>query len=117
MIHSNIHFFREWNKFNFDIRGPSFNIFNSFRTNLIKIIRPIPNSIFALIEKKKKKKNDKKFAIYNSLLLKLITRLRVRLSHLSERRLNYNFSSSVFLYGGSQFNDSQNAFKKNSCFK
>ena len=95
MIHSNIHFFREWNKFNFDIRGPSFNIFNSFRTNLIKIIRPIPipNSIFALIEKKIKK--IKKFAIYNSLLLKLITRLRVRLSHLIERRLNYNFSSST----------------------
>ena len=95
MIHSNIHFFREWNKFNFDIRGLSFNIFNSFRTNLIKIIRPIPNSIFALIEKKKKKKNNKKFAIYNSLLLKLITRLRVRLTHLSERRLNNNFSSST----------------------
>ena len=97
MIHSNIHFFREWNKFNFDIRGPSFNIFNSFRTNLIKIIRPIPNSIFALTEKKKKekKKNNKKFAIYNSLLLKLITRLRVRLSHLSELRLNYNLSSST----------------------
>ena len=80
MIHSNIHFFREWNKFNFDIRGPSFNIFNSFRTNLIKIIRPISNSIFA---------------IYNSLLFKLITRLRVRLSHLSERRLNYDFSNST----------------------
>lgn len=80
MIHSNIHFFREWNKFNFDIRVPSFNIFNNFRTNLIKIIRRIPNSIFA---------------IYNSLLIKLTTRLRDGLSHLSERRLNYNFSNST----------------------
>ena len=35
----------EWNKLNFNIRASSFNI---FRANLIKIIRPIPNSVFGI---------------------------------------------------------------------
>ena len=46
----------EWNKLNFSIRASSFNI---FRANLIKIIRPMPNSVFG---------------IFNPLGLKLITR-------------------------------------------
>ena len=48
----------EWNKLNFNIRTSSFNI---FRANLIKIIRPIPNSIFGIL---------------NPLGLTLITRVR-----------------------------------------
>ena len=51
----------EWNKINFNIRTPSFNI---FRANLIKIIRPLPNPIFS---------------IFNPLGLKLITKLQLGL--------------------------------------
>ena len=67
----------EWNKLNFNIRTSSFNI---FRANLIKIIRPIPNSIFG---------------IFNSLGLKLITSLRLELSHLNELRFNHNFNNCI----------------------
>ena len=66
----------EWNKLNFNIRTSSFNI---FRANLIKIIRPIPNSVFG---------------IFNPLGLKLIARLWLVLSHLNERRFNHNFNKS-----------------------
>ena len=48
-----------WNKLNFNIQSSSFNI---FRANLIKILRPIPNSIFS---------------IFNPLGLKLIRRLQL----------------------------------------
>ena len=67
----------EWNKLNFNIRTSSFNI---FRANFIKIIWPIPNSIFG---------------IFNPLGLKLITRLRLGLSHLNELRFNHNFNNCI----------------------
>ena len=67
----------EWNKLNFSIRASSFNI---FRANLIKIIRPIPNSVFG---------------IFNPLGLKLITRLRLGLSHLNEHRFKHNFNDCI----------------------
>ena len=35
----------KWNKLNFNIRICSFNI---FKTDLIKITRPIPNSVFGI---------------------------------------------------------------------
>ena len=35
----------KWNKLNFNIRICSFNI---FKVDLIKIIRPIPNSVFGI---------------------------------------------------------------------
>ena len=141
----------EWNKLNFNIRASSFNI---FRANLIKIIRPIPNSVFG---------------IFNPLGLKLITRLRLGLSHLNEHRFKHNFNDcinplctcsldiestvhyflhcnyynsarisllndlnsvdrtllnlsdlpliNVLLYGGPQFDDSQNAYILNSSMK
>ena len=141
----------ELNKLNFNIWTSSFNI---FRANLIKIIRPIPNSVFG---------------IFNPLGLKLITRLRLGLSHLNEHRFNHNFNDcinplctcsldiestvhyflhcnyynsarisllndlnsvdrtllnlsdlslvNVLLYGGPQFDDSQNAFILNSSIK
>ena len=141
----------EWNKLNFNDWTSSFNI---FRANFIKIIRPIPNSVFG---------------IFSPLGLKLITRLRLGLSHLNEYRFNHNFSDcinplsicnldiestlhyflnfnyynsarisllndlnsvdrtlyhlsdlslvNVLLYGGPQFDDSQNAFISNSSIK
>ena len=141
----------EWNKLNFNIRTSSFNI---FRANLIKIIRPIRNPIFD---------------IFNPLGLKLITRLRLGLTHLNEHRFNHNFNNcitppctcsldtestlhfflhcnyynsarifllndlnsvdrsllnlsdlslgNVLLYGGPQFDDSENAFILNSSIK
>ena len=67
----------EWNKLNFNIRTSSFNI---FRANLIKIIRPIPNSVFG---------------IFNPLGLKLITRLWLGLSHLNEHRFKHNFNDCI----------------------
>ena len=141
----------EWSKLNFNIQTCSFSI---FRANLIKIIWPIPNSVFG---------------IFNPLGLKLITRLRLGLSHLNEHRFNHNFNDctnplctcsldiestvhyflhcnyynsarisllndlnsvdrtllnlsdlslvNVPLYGGPQFDDSQNAFILNSSIK
>ena len=57
-----------------------FSHFNIFRANLIKIIRAIPNSVFG---------------IFNPLGLKLITRLRLGLSHLNEHRFNHNFNNCI----------------------
>ena len=65
----------EWNKLNLNIRTSSFNI---FRVNLIKIIRPIPNSILS---------------IFNPLGHRFITRLRLGLSHLNGHRFNHNFNN------------------------
>ena len=62
---------------NFNIRTSSFNI---FRANLITIIRPLPNQIFG---------------ISNPLGLKLITILRLGLSHLNEHRFNHNFNNCI----------------------
>ena len=67
----------EWNKLNFNIRTSSFNI---FRDNLIRIIRPILNSVFG---------------IFNPLRFKLITRLWLGLSHLNEHRFKHNFSDCI----------------------
>ena len=67
----------EGNRLNFNVRTSSFNI---FRDNLIKIIRPIPNSIFG---------------IFNTLGLKLITRLQLGLSHLNEHRFNDNVNNCI----------------------
>ena len=141
----------EWNKLIFNIQTSTFNI---FRANLIKIIRPIPNPIFDII---------------NPLGLKLITRLQLGLSYLNEHRFNHTFNNcinpqctcsvdiestvhfflhfnyyistrisllnnlisvgrtllnlsdlslvNVLLYGGPQFDDSQNAFILNSSIK
>ena len=56
-------------------------LLKSFRVNLIKIIRPIPNSVFD---------------IFNPLGLKLITRLQLGLSHLNEYRFNHhNFNDCI----------------------
>ena len=67
----------EWNKLNFNIQTSSVNIFTA---NVIKIIWPIPNSIFV---------------IFNPLGLKLITRLWFGLSHLNEHRFNHNITDCI----------------------
>ena len=81
LMHSSILFspwtINEWNKLNFNIPTPSFNI---FRAILIKIIWSIPNSVFG---------------IFNPLGLKLITRLRLGLSHLNEHRFKHNFNDCI----------------------
>ena len=71
----------EWNKLTFNIGTSSFNI---FRANWVKIIQPIPNSVFG---------------IFNPLgLIKLIIRLQFGLSHLNEHRFNHNFMTIWILY-------------------
>ena len=59
----------KWNKLNFNIQT----------SNLIKIIRPIPNSTFD---------------IFNPPGLNLIIRPWFGLSHLNEHRFNHSFSNS-----------------------
>ena len=54
--------------------------FNIIRANLIKIIRPIPNSVLS---------------IFNLQRLKLITRLHLALSHQNVHRFNHNFSDCI----------------------
>ena len=67
----------EWNKLNFNIQTSSFNF---FRANLIKIIQPMPNSAFAIL---------------NLLGFKLITRLQLGLRHLNEHGFNHNFNICI----------------------
>ena len=68
----------EWNKLDFDIRkSKSYAI---FRNALLKIGWPNQCSIYR---------------IHNPAGLKLLTRLRLGLSHLNEHRFNHNFQSCV----------------------
>ena len=68
----------EWNKLDFDIRkSKSYAI---FRNALLKIGRPNQCSIYR---------------IHNPVGLKLLTRLRLGLSHLNEHRFNHNFQSCI----------------------
>ena len=68
----------ERKKLTFNIRTSSLNI---FRGNLINVIlRPIPNSIFG---------------IFNPPGLKLITRLRLGLSHLNGHRFIHSFNNCI----------------------
>ena len=68
----------EWNKLNFNIPTSSFN--NIFRANLIKIIQPMANSAFAIL---------------NLLGFKLITRLQLGLRHLNEHGFNHNLNICI----------------------
>ena len=68
----------EWNKFDVTVRNAkSFLIFKNL---LLKIGRPIQNSVFK---------------IHDPLGVKLLTRLRVGLSHLSEHRFRHNFQDCL----------------------
>ena len=68
----------EWNKLDICIRqSESLNI---FRTALLKFIRPSANSVFLVRDRQG---------------LKLLTRLRLNLSHLREHKFNHNFQGTI----------------------
>ena len=68
----------EWNKLDSNICcSPSYKL---FRKQILKFIRPQPNSIFN---------------VPNSLGLTYLTRLRVGLSHLREHKFRHNFRDSL----------------------
>ena len=75
----------EWNSLNIDIRNSS--SINVFKKELLKFIRPEPNSTYNI--------NDTKG-------LKLLARLRLGLSHLDDHKLRHNFQDyvSVMCYCG-----------------
>ena len=67
----------EWNKLDLKIRNSSYLVFRNY---LIKKIRPLAAPVYN---------------IHNSLGLKLLTRLRLELSHLNEHRFNHNFENCL----------------------
>ena len=67
----------EWNKLNSSIRNSTYPV---FRNHLLKIIRPVSNPVYS---------------IQNCIGLKLLTRLRLGLSHLNEHRFNHNFQNCI----------------------
>ena len=75
----------EWNSLNIDIRNSS--SINVFKKELLKFIRPEPNSTYNI--------NDTKG-------LKLLTRLRPRIRHLGDHKFRHNFQDcvSVLLWSG-----------------
>ena len=68
----------EWNKLDLDVhKSKSYAI---FQNTLLKLGRPNPNAIYN---------------INNPVGLKLLTRLRLGLSHLDEHRFNHNFQNCI----------------------
>ena len=68
----------EWNNLDHNIRNSS--SFNIFRRSILKFIRPSANSFFNC---------------HNPKGIKFITRLRLGLSHLSERKFKHSFQDSL----------------------
>ena len=68
----------EWNNLDIDIRSAS--SIDIFKKSILKIIRPKANSIFD---------------IHNPLGVKLLTRLRLGLSHLHDHKFKYNFQDCL----------------------
>ena len=68
----------EWNKLDPDLCNAK--SYSKFRKSLLKSGRPSPNHIYK---------------IHDPLGLKLLTRLRLGLSHLNEHRFNHNFDSCI----------------------
>ena len=68
----------EWNNLDESIRNSE--SFSIFKKNILKFIRPSPNSIFNCHNPKK---------------LKLLTRLRLGLSHLRDHKFKHSFQDSV----------------------
>ena len=69
----------EWNDLDYSLRNPP--SINVFKQNILKFIRLGPNKVFH---------------IYNPHGLKLLTRLRLGLSHLRGHKFNYNFSDCLY---------------------
>ena len=67
----------EWNKIHPGIRNASITF---FKNHLLKEIRPDPHRLYNICK---------------PIDLKLVTRLRLGLSHLNEHRFNHNFESCV----------------------
>ena len=70
----------EWNKRDLNIRNSS--SFNNFKKKLLNFIRPCANSVFD---------------IHNSLGIKLLTELRLGLSHLHEHKFRHCFKDTLNL--------------------
>ena len=68
----------EWNKLDSDIRNSE--TFNIFKSKILKFIRPTAISIFGC---------------HNSIRVKLITRLRLGLSHLREHKFKHGFQDTL----------------------
>ena len=68
----------EWNKLDLKIRQSKTLL--TFRNALIKIGRPIPKPIYI---------------VHNPVGLKLLTRLRLGLSHLNQHKFNHNFQDRL----------------------
>ena len=68
----------DWN--NLDIHIRQSESLGKFKSNLLKFIRPTPNSLFSVRDKSG---------------LKLLTRLRLGLSHLREHKFNHNFQDTL----------------------
>ena len=68
----------EWNKLERKIRQSSTLL--TFRNSLLKIGRPVPKPVYNM---------------HNPNSLKLLTRLRLGLSHLNEHKFNHNFKDCV----------------------
>ena len=68
----------EWNKLDNNVRNSE--LVSAFKKQIIKFIRPNPNS---------------KFNVYNPHRIKLLTRSRVGLSHLREHKFRHNFQYSL----------------------
>ena len=67
----------EWNKLQLTLHKSSYKI---FRNSLLKMICPSPNPVYD---------------IHNPLGLRLLTRLRLGLSHLNEHKFNHSFKNCV----------------------
>ena len=70
---------REWSRLDLDI-GKS--VYSGFRQHLHKLIRPKPSATFN---------------VCNFARLRLLTRLRMGLSHLNEHRFKHNFQNCINL--------------------
>ena len=68
----------EWNKLDNNIRNSE--SVSAFKKQILKFIRPSPNSTFN---------------VHNPHGIKLLTRLRVGLSHLREHKFRHNFQDSL----------------------
>ena len=68
----------EWNKLDRDIRNS--DSLNVFKLSLLKFVRPVANSVFE---------------INNPYGLKLLTRLRLGLSHLRYHKFRHNFQDCI----------------------
>ena len=69
---------KEWNKLDSEIRNAK--TYASFRKMLLNFIRPVGNSTYKM---------------YDPLGIKLLTRLRLGFSHLSEHKFRHNFADSL----------------------